>query len=422
MTITEIKAGLSAETKVKEGYKITKLGLIPKEWEASCLDEVLDKIIGGGTPSKDKTEYWNGVIPWASVKDFTNHDPWNTKDTITEEGLRNSSSNLISKRTLITATRMALGKVVYFEIDVAINQDLKALIPNDKILSDFLKWCLTYKSGYIEYLGTGSTVKGISLGEYKAIKIPLPPLPEQKKIADILSTWDKAIETTQALITKLQLRKKGLMQQLLTGKKRLPGFSGEWEVVQFSDVANRLTKKNEELHDNVVTISAQRGFVRQEDFFKKRVASKTLSGYYLVNKGDFCYNKSYSKGYSMGAFKRLDNFEKAVVTTLYICYRLRENVNSDFMVNYFEGGMMVNNLMKIAQEGGRAHGLLNISLGDFFGLKMILPKIEEQTAIAKVLTKADEEINQTQQYLEQLQEQKKGLMQQLLTGQKRVVV
>jgi len=320
-----------------------------------------------------------------------------------------------------------IGLVALFDLDtrIAITQNIAFirianLDASKKYIFQYLKSNIFYKS--IIKKVNKSTIMDLQLGDLRKTKIPLPPLPEQKKIADILSIWDKAIVTTQGLIDKLQLRKKGLMQQLLTGKKRLPGFEGAWEECIFSDVANRLTKKNTELNDNVITISAQRGFIRQEDYFNKRVASKTLSGYYLIDKGQFAYNKSYSKGYPMGAFKRLDDFDKAVVTTLYICFEITEKANSNFMVYYFEGGMLVRNLMKIAQEGGRAHGLLNISLGDFFGLKMTLPSTEEQTAIAQVLTKADEEINRTQNYLEQLQEQKKGLMQQLLTGQRRVVV
>jgi type I restriction enzyme S subunit len=155
------------------------------------------------------------------------------------------------------------------------------------------------------------------ISEYQNLKLPIPPLPEQQKIAEILSTWDGAITNCKTTINTLKDRNKGLAQQLLTGNKRLSGFSDKWKKTQLGNIINRVTSKNEELNDTVVTISAQRGFVLQEDFFNKRVASDTLSGYYLINKGQFAYNKSYSNGYPMGAFKRLNDFEKAVVTTLY---------------------------------------------------------------------------------------------------------
>jgi type I restriction enzyme S subunit len=208
----------------------------------------------------------------------------------------------------------------------------------------------------------------------------------------------------------------------LSGKKRLPGFEGEWEEFIFSDITERINRKNVEADDTVVTISAQRGFILQEDYFNKRVASDTLINYTLVHNGEYCYNKSYSKGYPMGAFKRLDDFEKAVVTTLYICFSLKENVDSDFLNQYFGAGKMIPGLMRIAQEGGRAHGLLNISLPDFFRLPVTIPMLEEQTAIAQVLNTADQEIELLTSQRNQLQLQKKGLMQQLLTGKKRLKI
>ncbi len=271
-------------------------------------------------------------------------------------------------------------------------------------------------------IATGISVLGVSKSNLSKLTLIIPTFDEQQKIASILKDWDFAIETTQNLIDKLKIRKKGLCQQLLTGKKRLKGFSDEWSEITLGDIAERITDKNEELDDTVVTISAQRGFVKQEDFFNKRVASSTLSGYYLIKRGNFAYNKSYSSGYPMGAFKRLDDFDKAVVTTLYICFSVKDNIDSDFLLNYFEAGLMVKNLMRIAQEGGRAHGLLNIGLKDFFDLKLIIPTLEEQKAIANVLNQSDKEIECQEAYLKHLQLQKKGLMQQLLTGKIRVKV
>lgn len=274
----------------------------------------------------------------------------------------------------------------------------------------------------IRKLLTNSSQPALSMGNIRKIKTIFPSLCEQTKIAEILSIWDHAIEGNQKLIDQLELRKKGLMQELLLGKKRLPGFDCEWKEVQLGDISKRVTTKNEELDDTVITISAQRGFVRQEDYFKKRVASSTLSGYYLINKGDFAYNKSYSNGYPMGAIKRLGDFDKAVVTTLYICFSVKDNVDSDYLMNYFEAGLLVRNLSRIAQEGGRAHGLLNIGISDFFDLKLTLPSKDEQVAIAGILNSIHDEIKLHIEKLEQLKSQKKGLMQQLLTGKKRVKI
>jgi type I restriction enzyme S subunit len=212
------------------------------------------------------------------------------------------------------------------------------------------------------------------------------------------------------------------MQNLLTGKKRLTGFSGEWNEIMMSKMFEGVTRKNSEGNSNVVTISAQRGFVRQTDFFNKTIASDIVINYFLVEKGEFCYNKSYSNGYPWGATKRLKVFDKAVVTTLYICFKIKnEQENSgDFFEHFFEANLLDRGLTKIAHEGGRAHGLLNVTPSDFFSLKITTPSFEEQTAIAQVLQTADKEIQLLRTKTEKLKEQKKGLMQVLLTGRKRL--
>src|SRR5690625_4761735 len=279
---------------------------------------------------------------------------------------------------------------------------------------------------------TGSTIKNLGLNEIRKTKLPIPPLPEQKHIANCLSTWDSGIEKLTQLIQAKKQQKKGLMQQLFNGQltvnngqlqrvENQEDWLKGWEEVRLGEITKRVKRKNDELNDTVVTISAQRGFVLQEEYFTKRVASKTLSNYYLLERGEFAYNKSYSNGYPMGAFKRLDDFDCAVVTTLYICFKAKDNVNSDFLLNFFEAGLMNRNLTKIAQEGGRAHGLLNIGLADFFDLKLKIPSLIEQTAIAKILQSTDKEIELLEQKLSAMQEQKKGLMQVLLTGEKRLI-
>jgi type I restriction enzyme S subunit len=209
----------------------------------------------------------------------------------------------------------------------------------------------------------------------KRFFVPVPSITEQIRVVEILSSWDTAIEIIEKLIaTKVDL-KKGLVQQLLRGKKRFPGFQGqEWSEVRLKDVFERVTRKNDEGNTNVVTISAQRGFVKQNDFFKRIIASEVLDDYFLVKKGEFCYNKSYSNGYPWGATKRLNDFDKAVVTTLYICFGLSEKVSNsgDFFEQYFEAGLLEKGLAKIAHEGGRAHGLLNVTPSDFFNLKITI--------------------------------------------------
>ena len=267
---------------------------------------------------------------------------------------------------------------------------------------------------------TMTTIDQKGLGD---VLILLPPLPEQEKIAGILSCWDDGIEKLSALIEKKKIQKKALMQQLLTGKHRLKGFSSPWHEVRLRDIAEKLTRKNLKQYTNVVTISAQNGFVLQQQFFSKSVAGEDLSSYNLLKCGEFGYNRSYSKGFPMGAIKRLDLFDVAPVSSLYICFSVNEYIDSNFMVNYFDAGLQNYELYKVAQEGARNHGLLNISLHDFFNIKLYIPSdIAEQKAIAEILSKADEEIELLNKKLEAFKQEKKALMQQLLTGKIRVKV
>ena len=410
----------STTTAPPKGYKNTTIGVIPMEWEVSKLGD-LGEIISGLTYSpNDIDEEGILVLRSSNVKErqlvYTDNVFVKTeKFNPVKKGdilicVRNGSKSLIGKNALITAEAEGFAFGAFMAIYRSdYNNYLYQIFGTDLFQKEINK-------------NLGATINSINGSDLKLFKLPIPPLPEQQKIAEILSTWDNAIATCKKTIETLEDRNKGLAQQLLSGKKRLSGFSEKWNKTELGKISKRVTAKNEELNDTVVTISAQRGFVLQEDFFNKRVASDTLSGYFLLKKGQFAYNKSYSNGYPMGAFKRLNNFDKAVVTTLYICFELLENVNSDYMVHFFENGFMTNNLMKVAKEGGRAHGLLNIGLDDFMSLELTIPSFEEQTAIAQVLETADQELKSYETKLEALQLQKKGLMQQLLTGKIRVNV
>lgn len=321
-----------------------------------------------------------------------------------------------------------IGKsVAYLDDGIAYaGGDVIIFSPDSTINSECVSYALESSTAKKQkrVFGQGNSVVHIYASDLGKIKIPLPPLPEQRAIANILSTWDTAIQTTQALISQKEQEKKWLMQNLLTGKKRLKGFSGELKEHRLSEIFNRVTRKNEEENTNVVTISAQRGFVKQTDFFNKTVASDILLNYFLVKKGEFCYNKSYSNGYPWGATKRLNDFDKAVVTTLYICFGIRDEkmYSGDFFEQFFEANLLDRGLTRIAHEGGRAHGLLNVTPGDFFDLQIDIPAFEEQTAIAQVLQTADKEIELLKSKLEQQKLQKKGLMQVLLTGKVRVKI
>lgn len=269
-----------------------------------------------------------------------------------------------------------------------------------------------------------TNLASINSSQLKDFSVILPSsIEEQKEIAKILSAWDKSILLMEELVAAKGKRKEGLMQCLLTGQLRFPGFEDEWLNFKVKDVFARVKRKNSEGNENILTASAQHGLINQTEFFNKSVAGKNLENYYLLERNEFAYNRSSSAGYPYGAIKRLDNYEKGVLSTLYICFCLKDDThNSDFLVHLFESGGLDRGIYKIAQEGARNHGLLNVSVSDFFDLPIVLPPRDEQDKIAEVLNLLDQEINLLKQKLSSLKIQKRGLMQRLLTGQVRVRV
>ena len=191
------------------------------KWELKRLGDIADGIVGGGTPSRSNSNFWGGNIPWVTVKDFATFNPRFTQESITDEGLNKSASHLIPKGTVITSTRMALGKAVIYGVDVSINQDLKAIFPTKDMDSQFLYYWFENNEKYIEGLGGGSTVKGISLSDLRAIEFLKPSLREQVAIRTVLSNMDADIETLEQRRDKTRSIKQGMMQELLTGKTRL---------------------------------------------------------------------------------------------------------------------------------------------------------------------------------------------------------
>ena len=417
---------MTHDTNIPHGYKATALGIIPQEWEVRPLN-YLGAICSGGTPDTEVAEYWNGDIAWCTPSDITKLDTKYIESTevkITAKGLKESSATLLPPRSIVVCTRATIGSAAICNTEIATNQGFKNIIPNEKANPEWLYYIIIYSKPRLVRIGCGSTFLEVSKKDFSRFKIVVPPLAEQRKIAEVLGVWDEAIEKQARLIEKLALRKRGLMQRLLSAKLRLPGFSEPWQKVKLGEICERVTRKNIEDNQNVMTISAQRGFVAQTDFFNRSVASETLESYYLVFKDEFCYNKSYSNGYPMGAIKRLSEADKAVVTSLYICFNVKPetNTNIDYLSYYFDNGGLNRGLTKIANEGGRAHGLLNVTPKDFFGLSFEIPSLKEQTAIAEVLIAADREIELAKEKLERLRRQKRGLMQQLLSGKKRVKI
>jgi len=217
---------IGKKRQIKQGAMQTLLnpygnGRLKAGWVVKKLGDVVDKFIGGGTPSRTIKKYWGNDIPWVTVKDFATFNPYTAQESITFDGLKNSATHLIPKRTIITSTRMALGKAVVYDVDVCINQDLKAVFPTKEIVTQYMLYWFEYSEEKIADLGSGSTVMGLSLDDLKKIDFPKPTLNEQTHIATILSNIDNEITALETKLTKAQTIKQGMMQNLLTGRIRL---------------------------------------------------------------------------------------------------------------------------------------------------------------------------------------------------------
>ena len=197
-------------------------------------------------------------------------------------------------------------------------------------------------------------------------------------------------------------------------KIRFKGFDDAWEQRKLGDVVERVTRKNQDLVSQLpLTISAQYGLIDQNMFFDKRVASKDVSGYYLIYNGEFAYNKSTSSDAPWGAIKRLDRYENGVLSTLYIVFKIKNEkvINSDFLVTYYDTCNWHKDIKAVAAEGARNHGLLNIAPADFFKTELMLPQdIEEQKKIGSYFKLIDHLITLHQRKCDQMKELKKYML------------
>lgn len=412
---------------IPEGYKKENGWIIPNNWSmrkgTNLFSFIRNGFVGTVTPyyCKDGIRYLqgtnikNGKIVSEEVFFVTNE--FHTKHP----------NSQLRTGDIVVIQSGAVGEcaVINKEYNGGNCHALIIMSPHDKTNSLWFSNLLNspYSSKLLRGIITGNTIKHILASDMKKLEIPTPSVTEQKKIANILTTQDRVIELKEKRLAEKQRQKKYIMQQLLTGKKRLPRFSGEWKANRLRNIATRHTKRNAIGNTNVLTISAQYGLINQAEFFNKAVASDDKSNYFLLEKGDFAYNKSYSNGYPFGAIKRLTRYEVGIVSPLYICFRIKEgSVSGEYLEQYFEAGLMNHEIQAFAKEGARNHGLLNIAVDDFFNSKILLPSPEEQTSIAEVLSTADREIDLLRQDIEQEKKKKKALMQLLLTGIVRVKV
>lgn len=398
----------------------------PRDWSTPHLDSLIDENAPVSYGILMPGDHVPDGVPVIKVKDYVNGRLSLDKVTRTSREIdAQYKRSRVKTGDVLISIRGGTGELAFVpaEFDGAnITQDTARLRANKKVDARFLLHALKsdFVSTQIQLETIGQAVTGINIGSVRRLVIPVPPLVEQSKIADILGTWDNALEKLDALIAAKEHRKLALMQHLLHAAADKAGHGHTRH--RLSEIVERVTRKNSVGNDNVLTISAQDGLINQREYFNRSVAGANLAAYILLRRGEFAYNRSSSIGYPYGAIKRMDRYDQGIVSTLYLCFRLRDNaqVSSDYLAQYLDGGYLNSGLRAIAKEGARAHGLLNVTADEFMDLDIFLPPLPLQEKIATVLEAADTELVNLRGQRASLDEQKCGLMQKLLTGQKRV--
>ena len=298
--------------------------------------------------------------------------------------------------------------------------------PVEKFATGYLGYYLNSDAYHDQLipLMQGIKVTSISKSAMKDTDIVYPKsTEEQAMIGSYFQSLDHLITLHQRKCEQTKKLKKYMLQKMFpqNGAKvpeiRFDGFTYDWEQRKLGDLVNRITRKNQDLVSELpLTISAQYGLIDQNEFFDKRVASKDVSSYYLIENGEFAYNKSTSTDAPWGAIKRLDRYENGVLSTLYIVFGIKENnlVDSDFLVSYYSTNLWHKGIHEIAAEGARNHGLLNIAPANFFETELMIPQdIEEQKKIGKYFEELDHLITLHQRKCDELKKMKKYMLQNM---------
>lgn len=382
------------------------------EWKTLSFGSVVSKAKAKYDPTKSDKNHKCIELDCIAKNTGQLIDHYNSLDQKSIKTVFNSGDILFGK------LRPNLRKFINPQFDGVCSTEIWVL-NSTKQLNLFVYYLIqTSRFYFVSTITFGSKMPRADWDYISSSVFHLPSLPEQQKIATFLSAVDKKIQLLQRKKELLEQYKKGVMQKLFSQEIRFKDEEGEdypeWDVVSMEVVFGRIKRKNAENNQNVLTISAQQGLVNQKEYFNKSVAASDVTGYYLLKRNDFAYNKSYSKGYPMGAIKKLSKYDKGVVSTLYICFSIKSDDDSIFYERYLDNGGINHELHKIAQEGARNHGLLNLSVIEFFrDIKIPRPSFAEQKRIGQFLSRLSEKVEVASNHLTKAQEFKKGLLQQM---------
>lgn len=394
------------------------------EWEESTIGKEFD-LYSGNTPSRLNKEHFKGKVNWISSGELKNHYIYSSKEQISEDAAKNLK--LLPKGTFVIAiygleAEGVRGTGSITQEPSTISQACMAFIPQGDIENEFLySW---YKK-HGEVIGVryaqGTKQQNLSYDILEKFKIAYPSIKEQKKLNKFIALLDERIAVQSRLIEDLKKLRCAIVENVFCSPNhnesalRFKGNTDPLSTYRMEDFCSRITRKNKDNQCSLVlTIAAQYGLVDQESFFNKTVASENLAGYYLLHKGEFAYNRSYSACYDWGAVKRLEKYPEGVLSTLYICFKIDESaVDSDYLAYYFESTKWHKGLSDIAGEGARNHGLLNVSVNDYFNTRHRFHCMREQKIIASMLNVISQKENDEIALYDNYQKQKQYLLRKM---------
>lgn len=405
--------------------------MVPNGWKILSLGEICNNNLQTGPFGSQlhAHEYIDEGVSVVMPKDLINNQVnLNSTAKISKERANDLKKHYLKEGDLIFSRR---GDVTRFALIDKLSEGsicgtgcLKAT-PNTNHSSKFLSYFLQKNNikQWLEQNAVGQTMPNMNTEILSQLPLmTASSIKEEEKIVRILSTWDKAITSTENLIANSEMQKKALMQQLLTGKKRLLDengvrFSGEWKRTQLKTFLTESTLRNKNSNiDRVLSITNHSGFVLPEEQFSKRVASNNVENYKIVTNGQFGYNPSRL---NVGSFGRLDQYREGVLSPMYVIFNVdTSKVHSDYFL-FWMGSGEANQRIKNSTQGSVRE---SVGFDALCAIPFNLPSISEQEKIAEVLSNADREIELLKAKLEHLKQEKKALMQQLLTGKRRVVI
>lgn len=399
---------------VPEGYKATRKGVIPNAWS---IQQIRDFAIisSGSTPNRGNPAYWNGDIPWVTTGELECGYVAKTSESITAQALSETGLRVYPVGTLLMAMYgqgKTRGTVAKLGIEATVNQACAA-ISSKSGDADFLFYALQNAYDDIRKLSNTGNQENLNANIIKAFSITCPSVLEQQKIAEILTTQNKVIELKEKLLVEKQRQKKHLMQQLLTGKKRLPGFDGEWKEQKLGKFFSERRETQCE-HLELLAITGTQGVIPRSQLDLKDNSSEDKSKYLHICVGDIGYN-TMRMWQGVSAYS---NYE-GVVSPAYTILKPKGTINAKYFAYLFKMPEIVFLFYRFSQ--GLVDDTRNLKYENFKKISVTYPeRVKEQTAIVAILEKADKEIDLLRQDIEQEKQKKKALMQLLLTGIVRV--